>query len=84
MARHNLLVDVRQLAACIFEEECALDHVNGGKDIHEQHGNSGQDHVSVLVVQNEAVGDEKFEFAHEPETEGKQDGNGDDQRVGNH
>src|ERR1700728_1245075 len=84
MACYHLLVDVGQFATRIFKEELPLDGVDGCKNIREHSRNAGEDHAPVLAIENESVRDEELELAHEPEGERQQDGNRDDERVGNH
>jgi hypothetical protein len=70
----NLLIDVRQLSAGIFQEEFALDGVDAGKNIGEDGSQPPQEGTAVLTEENVFVGNKKPELIHKPETENQQNG----------
>src|ERR1700733_2390596 len=84
VSRERLLIDVGELASRIFQEELALNHIDGSEDVYKQDGRTGEQHGAVLMKEEVPVGNEEAQLAHEPETRGQKDGNGDDERVGNH
>src|SRR5260370_12349112 len=60
------------------ESECCSKHVDG------QNSDVRQEGCSVRAPKNELVGNEESQLAHEPEAQREQDGDGDEQDVGNH
>jgi hypothetical protein len=74
MSCGNLLIEVRQLSAGIFQEEFALDGVDTSEDIGEDRSQPPQNETAVLMKENVFVGDKKPELIHEPETESQENG----------
>jgi hypothetical protein len=72
----NLAIDVRQLSAGILQEEFALDGVDSGKEIGKNGGQPCEDAAAILMKENVFVGDEKFQFTHQPEAGRKENGEG--------
>src|SRR5258707_3645756 len=68
----------------ILEEELTDQNEHGGKDVDGQDPDIRQDGCGVRAPKNKFVGNEESQLAHEPEAECEQDGDGDEQDVGNH
>src|SRR5690349_9513453 len=66
VARHKLLVHMRELPARVLQEELAMDGVHRCKNIHEHDGEPRKDHSAVLVVKDRSVGNKELQFAHKP------------------
>ena len=84
MADDDLRVDVREFASRVLQEELALDGVDRSEHVHKQDGEPEEKSRSVLVKQDMPVRDEKLQFTQEPESQRQQEGNRDDEGVGNH
>jgi hypothetical protein len=80
----DLLVDVRQLAPRVFQEEFALHGVDAGKEIDECHAEPSEEHGAILMKKDVFVGNEELQFIHQPEAKRKQDGDGKDECVSEH
>jgi len=84
MTRGDLLVDVRQFAAGVFQEEFPLEGIDPSEQIHEQNGEPSEDDAPILMNKEVFVRDEEFQFIHEPEAKSEQDGDGEDECVREH
>ena len=72
----ELLVDVGQLPASVFEEGLANEDERAREDIEEQHSQEDGKRPAVLVEKERSIGDEELQLPHEIESDGEQDGNG--------
>jgi hypothetical protein len=84
MTRGDLLVDVRELAAGVFQEEFPLEGVDPREQIHEQNAEPSEDDGAISMSDNVFIRDEEFQFIHEPEAKSEQDGDGEDECVREH
>src|SRR5258708_30361037 len=80
----KLFVEMRECRPRVFQEELANGNESGSKHIDGQDSDVHENGCGVLTPKNELVGNEEPQLAHEPEAQREQDGDGDEQDVGNH
>lgn len=80
----KLFVEMRKLSTRILEEELAEKNERGGEYIGRQNHHVDQEGRSVRVPEDKPVGDEELQLAHKPKTESEQNGDGDQEDVGDH
>jgi len=67
----ELLVDVGQLPASVFEEGLANEDERAREDIEKQHSQKDGKRPTVLVEKERSIGDEELQLAHEIEGYGQ-------------
>src|SRR5438309_641933 len=82
--RVKLFVEMREFSPGVLEKEFADENKGGSKHVGGQESQVGQDGCCIFTPKNELVGREEFQVTHEPENQSQQEGNSDDQCVGNH
>jgi hypothetical protein len=70
----ELLVDVGQLPASVFEEGLPNEDERAREDIEKQSTEKDCECLSVLAEEKRAIRDQKLQFVHEIECDGKQKG----------
>ena len=76
MADVELLVDVRELAARVFEEELADEHESAREEVQKQAAEENGERPAVLAEKEYPIRREEFQLAHEIKGDGKQKGKG--------
>src|ERR1700733_3033554 len=84
MADVELLVEVREFAPGIFEEEAAADRESSAKQIHREDRQEDEYRCSVGVVQNRSVAGHELQLVEKPKAVGQQDDDGEQQGVRDH
>jgi len=64
----ELLIEVREFASSIFEEEAPANGQGCAKQIEKKHGEENQNRSSVSVVQDRFVRSYKLQLIEEPES----------------
>src|SRR4029077_16194516 len=77
-------VEMGKFAARVLEEELANQDEDECKEIYGEDSGIGQDGRRVRSPKNKFVRNKELQLAHEPEAKRKKDGDGDEQRVGDH
>ena len=75
---------MRKFSPRVLEEEFADENEGRSKHVDGQDCDVRHDGRRVRTPKNKFVGNEEFQFAHEPEAECEQDGDGNQQDVGDH
>src|SRR5207253_3367552 len=65
-----------EFSPVILWEEFADENEGGSKDGDRQESDVGQAGCRIFVPKNQLVRDEEFQFTHEPENQGQQEGKG--------
>jgi len=84
MADVELLVEVREFAPGILEEEAAAEGKRSAKQVHKEDGKKNQNRCSVGVVQHRFVAGHELQLVEEPKSVAQQDDDGEQQCVGDH
>jgi len=84
ISNQGLRIDVRELASGVLEEELAFNGIDGGKNVYENYAGREENNIAILTKEKVPVGNQKIQIAHEPKHNRQQDGDGDDESVGNH
>ena len=84
MADVELLVEVREFAPGILEEEAAADGERSAKQVHKEDREEDQNRCSVGVVQDRFVAGHELQLVEEPKSVAQQDDDGEQQCVGDH
>ena len=74
----KLFVEMREFSPGVLQEELADENEGGSKDIDRQESDVGQDGCRIFAPKNQLVRGEEFQFTHEPENQGWQEGDGDE------
>src|SRR5271165_3324937 len=82
--RVKLFVEMGEFSPGVLKEKLADENEGGSKHIDGQESHVGQDGCRIFAPKNELVRNEGFKFTHEPETQGQQEGNGDEKGVCDH
>src|SRR5713226_341069 len=84
MADVELLVEVREFAPGILEEEAAADGERSTEQVHKERSEEDENSGSVGVVQDRLVPGHELQLVEEPKSVAQQDDDGDQQCVGDH
>src|SRR5271155_60099 len=84
MAYVELLVEVREFAPGILEEEAAAEGEGGAKQIQKKNREENQNRSSVCVVQNRFVRSHELQLVEKPESVAQQDDDREQKCVGDH
>src|SRR5271163_883441 len=76
MADVELLVEVREFAPGILEEESAAEGQRSAKQVHKEDRKKNQNRWSVRVVQDRFVAGHEFQLVEQPEPVAQQDNDG--------
>src|ERR1700720_4335935 len=79
----KLLVEMGKLSPCVLEEKLADKNERSSKHVDRQDSDVPQDGCRVRVPENLFVGNKESQLTHEPEAQCQQNGDGDQQDVGN-
>lgn len=80
----NLLVEMFEFAACIAQEELALNPNGEAEDVGEEQSAIERDALEIAVKDQAAPRSEEVERVHEPETQREEEKRGDENGVGKH
>src|ERR1019366_9030616 len=78
------LVEVLEFAACVAQEELALDPDGEAEDVGKEQGAVECDALRILVQDQAAPRHEEVQFVHKAEAERKKDQGSDEDGVGEH
>ena len=67
----ELLVDVGQLPASVFEEGFANEDERAREDVEKQHSQKDGKRPAILVEKERSIGDEELQLPHEIEGDGE-------------
>jgi hypothetical protein len=84
VASADLVVDVSQFAACIFQEKLALNRVDRGEEVSEEDSEPQEKLGPVLMKNEPLVRHKKLQLAHKTKQSGEQNRKGDKHGIPDH
>src|ERR1700687_455375 len=82
--RVKVFVEMGEFSPGVLEEEFADENECGSKHVDGQKSDVAQDGCRIFAPKKQLVRVEEFQFTHEPEPQGQQEGNGDEKGVCDH
>ena len=84
VANMELLIDVGQLPASVFEEGLANEDESAGEEVEKQAPEKDRECPSILAEEQRTIRDQEFQLAHEIEADSKHNGDSDEKGVRDH